>query len=99
VLTGLAMPAASAPAAATAPASAPAAATATPQISTKPKRRSRRATSVQGDATAEVLVAEVSAATGSVVQMDASGSKKEKPAEPAGNPVMLGVGVPVRELK
>jgi ribonuclease E len=101
VLTGLAMPAASAPAAATAPApaSAPAAATATPQISTKPKRRSRRATSVQGNATAEVLVAEVSAATGSVVQMDASGSKKEKPAEPAGNPVMLGVGVPVRELK
>ena len=43
--------------------------------------------------------AEVSAATGSVVQMDASGSKKDKPAEPAGQPVMFGVGVPVRELK
>ena len=99
VLTGLAMPAASAPAAEVAPVSALAASTAAPQISTKPKRRSRRATSVQGDATAEVLVAEVSAATGSVVQMDASGSKKEKPAEPAGQPVMLGVGVPVRELK
>lgn len=96
------MPAASAPAAAetstavSAPVAAPAATT---QNSTKPKRRSRRATSAQGDATAEVLVAEVSAATGSVVQMDASGSKKDKPAEPAGQPVMFGVGVPVRELK
>ncbi|MGJ3403173.1 Rne/Rng family ribonuclease [Glutamicibacter sp. Je.9.36] len=101
VLTGLAMPAASAPAESSSPAaSVPAAATAAaPQNSTKPKRRSRRATSVQGDATAEVLVAEVSAATGSVVQMDASGSQKDKPAEPAGQPVMLGVGVPVRELK
>lgn len=102
VITGLAMPAASAPAAAetstavSAPVAAPAATT---QNSTKPKRRSRRATSAQGDATAEVLVAEVSAATGSVVQMDASGSKKDKPAEPAGQPVMFGVGVPVRELK
>lgn len=102
VLTGLAMPASSAPAAAeaTAPAAASAAASAVaPQSSTKPKRRSRRATSAQGDATAEVLVAEVSAATGSVVQMDASSSHNEKPAEPAGQPVMFGVGVPVRELK
>ena len=102
VLTGLAMPASSAPAAAeaTAPAAASAAASAeAPQSSTKPKRRSRRATSAQGDATAEVLVAEVSAATGSVVQMDASSSHNEKPAEPAGQPVMFGVGVPVRELK
>lgn len=102
VLTGLAMPASSAPAAAeaTAPAAASAAASAVaPQSSTKPKRRSRRAISAQGDATAEVLVAEVSAATGSVVQMDASSSHNEKPAEPAGQPVMFGVGVPVRELK
>ena len=102
VLTGLAMPASSAPAAAeaTAPAAASAAASAVaPQSSTKLKRRSRRATSAQGDATAEVLVAEVSAATGSVVQMDASSSHNEKPAEPAGQPVMFGVGVPVRELK
>ena len=102
VLTGLAMPASSAPAAAEATAPAAASATASavaPQSSTKPKRRSRRATSAQGDATAEVLVAEVSAATGSVVQMDASSSHNEKPAEPAGQPVMFGVGVPVRELK
>jgi len=102
VLTGLAMPASTTPA--VAEAQAPAVATATaaavaPQSSTKPKRRSRRATSAQGDANAEVLVAEVSAATGSVVQMDASSSQSEKPAEPAGQPVMLGVGVPVRELK
>ena len=102
VLTGLAMPASSAPVAteAKAPVEASAAASAVaPQNSTKPKRRSRRATSAQGDATAEVLVAEVSAATGSVVQMDASSSQNEKPAEPAGQPVMFGVGVPVRELK
>jgi len=102
VLTGLAIPASSAPAAAEATATAAASAAASavaPQSSTKPKRRSRRATSAQGDATAEVLVAEVSAATGSVVQMDASSSHNEKPAEPAGQPVMFGVGVPVRELK
>lgn len=102
VLTGLAMPASSAPAAAEATATAATSAAASavaPQSSTKPKRRSRRATSAQGDATAEVLVAEVSAATGSVVQMDASSSHNEKPAEPAGQPVMFGVGVPVRELK
>lgn len=102
VLTGLAMPAANAPIASEI--STPAESTATvsavaPQSSTKPKRRSRRATSAQGDASAEVLVAEVSEATGSVVQMDVSSSHKEKPSEPAGQPVMLGVGVPVRELK
>lgn len=102
VLTGLAMPAASAPVAAAVSAPAQASATASavaPQSSTKPKRRSRRATSAQGDASAEVLVAEVSEATGSVVQMDVSSAQKEKPAESAGQPVMLGVGVPVRELK
>ena len=101
VLTGLALPAAEKPAvvqeaAPAAKATAPAAA---PQSSTKPKRRSRRATSVQGDANAQVVVAEVSAATGSVVQMDAASSKAEKPAERSGAPVMFGVGVPVRELK
>ncbi|WP_370514864.1 Rne/Rng family ribonuclease [Glutamicibacter sp. JC586] len=102
VLTGLAMPAANAPIATEVNAPVQASATASavaPQSSTKPKRRSRRATSAQGDAKAEVLVAEVSEATGSVVQMDVSSSKKEQSAEPAGQPVMLGVGVPVRELK
>ncbi|MFY9680050.1 MAG: ribonuclease E/G, partial [Glutamicibacter protophormiae] len=100
VLTGLALPASQAPATepAVAAAAAPAA-SAAPQSSTKPKRRSRRATSVQGDANAAVEVVEVSAATGSVVQMDAASSQTEKPAEPAGAPVMFGVGVPVRELK
>ncbi|WP_404285348.1 Rne/Rng family ribonuclease [Glutamicibacter arilaitensis] len=101
-LTGLAMPASQAEvaAAAASTASAPAAAAAAaPQSSTQPKRRSRRATSVQGDANAEVRVAEVSAATGSVVQMDTSSARNVKPAEAAGQPVMLGVGVPVRELK
>lgn len=102
VLTGLALPASEAPAsqpAEPAAEAAPVAAAAAPQSSTKPKRRSRRATSVQGDATAQVVVAEVSAATGSVVQMDSSSSKAEKPAEQSGAPVMFGVGVPVRELK
>ena len=104
VLTGLALPASEAPAAEPAAeaepaAQQPAAAAAVEKNSTKPKRRSRRATSVQGDATAEVLVAEVSAATGSVVQMDSSSAQAAKPAEPAGAPVMFGVGVPVRELK
>ncbi|GGL77148.1 hypothetical protein GCM10010038_04120 [Glutamicibacter protophormiae] len=100
VLTGLALPASQAPATepAVAAAAAPAA-SAAPQSSTKPKRRSRRATSVQGDANAAVEVVEVSAATGSVVQMDAVSSQTEKPAESAGAPVMFGVGVPVRELK
>ncbi|MGP9781072.1 Rne/Rng family ribonuclease [Glutamicibacter sp. AOP12-B1-11] len=101
-LTGLAMPASQAEvaaAAATAEGKPAAAAAAAPQSSTQPKRRSRRATSVQGDAHAEVRVAEVSAATGSVVQMDTNSARNEKPAEAAGQPVMLGVGVPVRELK
>ncbi|WP_461402743.1 Rne/Rng family ribonuclease [Glutamicibacter soli] len=101
VLTGLALPASQAPVAeqTAAPAAPAAAASAAPQSSTKPKRRSRRATSVQGDANAAVEVVEVSAATGSVVQMDTASSRAEKPAEPAGAPVMFGVGVPVRELK
>lgn len=101
VLTGLALPASQAPVAeqTAAPVAPAAAASAAPQSSTKPKRRSRRATSVQGDANAAVEVVEVSAATGSVVQMDTASSRAEKPAEPAGAPVMFGVGVPVRELK
>ncbi|WP_345469359.1 Rne/Rng family ribonuclease [Glutamicibacter ectropisis] len=102
VLTGLAMPASSAEVIAQTQGPATTSVTASavaPQSSTKPKRRSRRATSAQGDANAEVLVAEVSAATGSVVHMDVSSSQNEKPAEPAGQPVMFGVGVPVRELK
>uniref|UniRef100_UPI000A70E477 hypothetical protein n=1 Tax=Arthrobacter sp. JCM 19049 TaxID=1460643 RepID=UPI000A70E477 len=70
-----------------------------PQSSTKPKRRSRRATSAQGDANAEVVVSEVATAQGNRVQMDTSSKPSETPAEPAAKPVMLGVGVPVRELK
>lgn len=102
VLTGLAMPASQAPAVQTespAPQEAAPAAPAQKTSTTTPKRRSRRATSVQGDATAEVVVAEVSSATGSVVQMDATSKRADKPAEPASQPVMFGVGVPVRELK
>lgn len=101
MLTGLAMPASQGAQVAQAAAAAPAAAATAvaPQSSTKPKRSSRRATSVQGDAHAEVSVAEVSAATGSVVQMDISSARNVKPTAAAGQPVMLGVGVPVRELK
>ena len=96
VLTGLATPAA-ADAPAAEPVSAPVAAA--PQSSTKPKRRSRRATSAQGDANAEVVVSEVSSASGNRVQMDATSKPGGATAEPAAAPVMLGVGVPVRELK
>ncbi|MFJ2620068.1 Rne/Rng family ribonuclease [Glutamicibacter sp. NPDC087344] len=99
VLTGLALPASQAPVIEQPAPQVAAASEAAPQSSTKPKRRSRRATSVQGDANAAVEVVEVSAATGSVVQMDSTSSRAEKPAEPTGAPVMFGVGVPVRELK
>lgn len=98
VLTGLAMPA-TADDAVSEPAPAAASAAAAPQSSTKPKRRSRRATSAQGDANAEVVVSEVATASGSRVQMDTTSKPSGATAEPAAKPVMLGVGVPVRELK
>ncbi|MEU3332649.1 Rne/Rng family ribonuclease [Glutamicibacter creatinolyticus] len=107
LLTGLALPADTIEAPAQAAAQSAAAqqpvvqssAPAAPQSSTKPKRRSRRATSAQGDANAEVVVSEVATAQGNRVQMDTSSKPSETPAEPAAKPVMLGVGVPVRELK
>ncbi|WP_421013704.1 hypothetical protein [Glutamicibacter creatinolyticus] len=44
-------------------------------------------------------MSEVATAQGNRVQMDTSSKPSETPAEPAAKPVMLGVGVPVRELK
>ncbi|MCW4464678.1 Rne/Rng family ribonuclease [Glutamicibacter sp. MNS18] len=96
VLTGLAMPSSGAQPAAE-PVAAPVAAA--PQSSTKPKRRSRRAVSAQGDANAEVIVGEVATASGNRVQMDTTSKPSGASAEPTAAPVMLGVGVPVRELK
>ncbi|WP_431709448.1 Rne/Rng family ribonuclease [Glutamicibacter uratoxydans] len=97
VLTGLALPATATdqPAAETVPAPVAAAV----QSSTKPKRRSRRATSAQGDANAEVVVSDVANATGNRVQMETLSKPSVTTTEPAAAPVMLGVGVPVRELK
>jgi ribonuclease E len=64
-------------------------------------KRSRRATSPQGGSDAAVSVAsDTLAASGtSHVASLADQTKAEKPLNAANAPIMLGVGVPVNELK